>query len=312
MQTLPIPVRRTVQAEIATGTLDSVSRTNGDGGEVIYDIDFTRLGKSRNMTVALDGKLLDIQVFLEETPFPVRAAIQKLSQGGELGDITKNIGDYDDFAYEVELTRDGATRTFTVDDHGLLLEMQVFLKETPPSVQQTIHTKVGGDILGDITKTMDGDEVSYDVEMTKADRRRTFTVGTNGALVQEQVFAEELPEAVQKAVEAQAQRGRLGKINQSTEAGKVYYEVAVSIGGNTCRVTLDAGGALDSEEQDMVWASLPAKVKIALHPLQVAGEQVNDVVRTTKGTNTTYNIELRNGPARRTLSFDDDGKVVPP
>ncbi|MGA2544366.1 MAG: PepSY-like domain-containing protein [Verrucomicrobiota bacterium] len=312
LQTLPIPVRRTVQAEIATGTLDSVSRTNGDDGEVIYDVDFTRLGKSRNMTVALDGKLLDIQVFLDETPFPVRTAIQTLSQGGQLGDITKNIGDYDDFTYEVELTRDGATRTFTVDDNGVLLEMQVPLKETPPSVQHAINAKVGADILGDITKTIDGDQVNYAVEMTKADRRRSFTVSAKGELVQEQVFADELPQPVQKAVQTQARRGHLGKINQSTEQGKVSYEVTVNIGPNTCRVTLDAAGALDSEEQDLVWASLPAKVKIALHPLQVAGEQVNDVTRTTKGTNTTYDIQLRLGPARRTLTFDSDGNIVPP
>jgi hypothetical protein len=162
LQTLPIPVRRTVQAEIATGALNSVSRTNGDDGEVIYDVDFTRLGESRNMTVALDGKLLDIQVFLDETPLPVRTAIRTLSQGGELGDIAKNIGDYDDFTYEVEFSRDGATRTFTVDDNGVLLEMQVFLKETPPSVQQTINARVGADILGDITKTMDGGQAAYD------------------------------------------------------------------------------------------------------------------------------------------------------
>ena len=312
LQTLPIPVRRTVQVEIATGTLDSVSRTNGDDGEVIYDVDFTRRGKSRNMTVALDGKLLDIQVFLDETPAPVRAAIPTLCQGGELGDITKNIGDYDDFTYDVEFTCDEEARTFTVDDQGVLLEMQVFLKETPLSVQQTIHAKVGGDILGNITKTIDGDEVNYDVEMTKAGRKRTFTVSTNGELVQEQVFAEELPEAVQKAVQTQAGRGHLGKINQSTDQGKVLYEVTVRLGLNTCRVALDASGALESEEEDMVWASLPAKVKIALHPLQVAGEQVNDVTRTIKGTNTNYDIELRNGPAHRTLTFDNDGKIVAP
>jgi hypothetical protein len=310
LQSLPIPVRRTIQAEIASGKLDAVSRTNGDEGEAIYDVDFTRLGKSRNMTVALDGKLLDIQVFLDETPFPVRQAIHNLTEDGELGDITKNIGNYDDFSYDVEFTRDGAARTLTVDDDGVLLEMQVFLKETPPSVQKAINAKAGGGILGDITKTSDGGEVNYDVEMTQAGRKRSFTVSTNGELVQEQVFAEELPDAVQKAVQTLGARGRPGKINQETEDGKVYYEVSIHVGLNTCRFTLEDNGVTDSEEEDMVWASLPAKVKIALHPLQVAGEQVNDVTRTTKGTNTTFDIQLRQGPARRILTLDADGKTT--
>jgi hypothetical protein len=312
LQSLPIPVRRTIQAEVASGSLDAVSRTNADEGEVIYDVDFTRLGKSRNMTVALDGKLLDIQVFLDETPFPVHQAIHNLTEDGDLGDITKNIGDYDDFSYDVEFTSAGAKRAFTVDDDGVLLEMQVFLKETPPSVQKVINAKTGGDTLGDITKTIDGGDVNYDVEITRAGRKRSFTVSTNGELVQEQVFAEELPDAVQKAIQTQAARGRLGKINQSTEDGIVYYEVAVHVGLNTCRVTLDANGVADSEEEDTAWASLPAKIKIALHPLQVAGEQVNDVTRTTKGTNTTYDIQLRQGTARRTLLFDTDGKIITP
>jgi hypothetical protein len=312
LETLPIPVRRTVQAQIVNGKLDSVSRTNGDQGQVLYDIDFTRAGKSRNMTVALDGKLLDLQVFLDETPVAVRDAIKTLSQGADLGDITKNTGDFDDFTYETEMTRDGATRTFTVDDNGELLEMQVSLKETPEPVQQTINTKVGGNILGDITKTMDGGQVAYDVEMTKAARRRSFTVSTNGALMEEQVFAEELPEAVQKAVQAQSSRGRLGKISRQTDGDKVYYEVAVNLGHSTCRVTFDAAGALDSEEEDILWASLPPTVKTALHLLQVAGEQVNGITRTTKGVNTTYEIELRNGRTRRTLTFDNDGKILPP
>jgi uncharacterized membrane protein YkoI len=312
LQPLPAPVRRTVLAEISTGILDSVSRTNGDDGEVIYDVDFTLLGKPRNLTVALDGRLLDTRVYLNEIPVPAQTAIKNLSAGGKLGEITKNVTDNDTGSYEVEITRDGATRTVTVDDHGVLLEMQVLLSETPPSVQKTINAKVAGAIPGEIRKIMDGAEVSYDVLMTKADRRRSFTVSTNGELLEEQVFNEELPPAVQNALQAQAKRGRLGKISQSTEQGKVYYEVALAIGLEDYRVTFNAAGALDSEEEDIAWAALPAKVKIVLHPFQVAGEDVDDVVRTTKGTNTTYDIVLRNGKTRRTLTFDKNGQTVPP
>jgi hypothetical protein len=148
--------------------------------------------------------------------------------------------------------------------------------------------------------------------MTKSGRRRSFTVSTNGELVEEQVFAEELPQALQKVIEAQAKRGRIGKINQSTDQGQTNYEVALAIGLDDYWVTFDASGALDSEEQDLAYSALPAKVKIALHPLQVAGEDVDDVVRTTRGTNTTYDIVLRNGRSRRTLTYDNNGQAVPP
>jgi hypothetical protein len=242
----------------------------------------------------------------------VRAAIRTLGGGAQPGVITKNIGGNDDFTYEVELTRDGVARAFTVDDQGVLVGMQVLLGETPPSVQQTIKARVGGNILGDITKTIDGADVNYDVAMTTAGRRRAFTVSAAGQFLEEQVFAEELPGAVQKAVQAQAPRGRLGKITQSTVQGRTYYQVDLTIGPDTCSMTFDAAGALDSEEQDIVWASLPGKVKIALHPIEVAGEKIKAITRTTQGTNVTYDVELLKGQDRRTLTFDPDGKILPP
>jgi len=312
LQPLPVPVRRTILGEISTGILDSISRTNGDDGEVIYDVNFTLLGKPRNLTVGMDGRLLDTRVYPDELPAPAQAAIKSLSAGGQLGEITKNISDNDTDSFEADITRDGVTRTVTVDDHGALLEMQVLLRETPPSVQQTINAQEAGAIPGDIKKIMDGDDISYDVLMTKADRKRGFTVSTNGELLEEQAFPEELPQAVQTALQAQAKRGRLGKISRSTEEGKVYYEVALTIGQDDYRVTFDAAGALDSEEEDIAWAALPPKVKIVLHPFQVAGEDVDDVVRTTKGTNTTYDVVLRNGKTRRTLTFDKNGQTLPP
>jgi len=312
LKPLPVPVRRTILGEISTGVLDSISRTNGDDGEVIYDVNFTLVGKPRNLTVALDGRLLDTRVYPDEIPAPAQAALKSLSAGGQLGEITRNISDNDTDSYEADILRDGVTRTVTVDDHGVLLETQVLLKETPPAVQKTINDKEAGAIPGDIKKIIDGDEITYDVLMTKADRKRGFTVSTNGELLEEQVFAEELPQAVQNALQAQAKRGRLGKISMSTEQGKVYYEAGLTIGLDDYRVTFDADGALDSEEEDIAWVALPAKVKIVLHPLQVAGEDVDDVVRTTKGTNTIYDVVLRNGKTRRTLTFDKNGQIVPP
>jgi len=312
LQPLPVPVRRTVLAEISTGILDSISRTNGDDGEVIYDVNYTLIGKPRNLTVGMDGRLLDKRVFLDEIPAAARAAILSLAAGAQLGDITQNTADNDTSSYEVETTRDGKARAFTVDDHGVLLETQVLLAETPPPVQQAISATAGADILGGIKKIIDGNDVSYEAQITRAGRRRSFTVGAGGELEEEQVFGEELPKAVQTALDAQAKRGRLGKITRSTDQGRVYYEAALAIGPDDYRVTFDEAGALDSEEEDIAWVSLPGKVKISLHPLQVAGEDVDDVVRTTKGTNTTYDVVLRKDRTRRTLTFDTNGQTLPP
>jgi len=312
LQSLPAPVRRTIQIELANGVFDDVTRTNGDDGEVIYDVDFTRAGKPRNLTVALDGRLLDMLVYLPETPAPVREALNSLGGGAELGDITKNFGLNEDATYDADIMRDGTTRTYTVDEAGVLVQMQVFPAEAPLPVQNAIKTATGTGVIGDITKYIDEDGVTYEVSLARDGKNRTFAVNTNGELVERQVFQDEIPDGVQKAIETQAARGRLGKINQFTDEGKDYYEVEVHVGANTLRVTFTADGKLDSEDEEMALATIPSLVKTALRPLETLTEVITDITRTSEGTNTTYDIELRDGKSRRTITFDAEGKTVSP
>ena len=212
-------------------------------------------GKSRDLAVAGDGKLLDKQVFLDELPVAVRKTIQSITAGSQLGDITQEFDSIYSETYQVDMTRDTTNRQFTVDGDGKLLEMEVFFPETPPSVQLTIQSNTAGAKIEDITKSFEEEDVTYDVEMTQAGRTRVFSVSTNGELLLRQVFLDEAPAAVQKAIQAQSARGHLGDINLSTQSGKTNYEVDVVSGRKTVTVTFDAAGALQSEEEDeMVWA----------------------------------------------------------
>jgi len=61
----------------------------------------------------------------------------------------------------------------------------------------------------------------------------------------------------------------------------------------------------------MAWADLPAPVKLAVKPLQGAGE-VTDITRTTEGTHITYEIKLRDERGHRALTFNPDGKPAAP
>ncbi len=307
---LPAPVRRTIQIEMANGLLDDVTRTNSDEGDVIYDVDFTRAGKSRNLTVALDGRLLDMQVYLLELPLTVRDALKKLSADGELGDITKNFGLNDDATYDADISHDGVTRVYTVDEAGALVQMQVFLSETPPAVQKAIQGTVGSGKLDDITKLMDDEDVSYEVSFIRDDRKRSFSVNAAGEVLERQVFPEEIPDPVKIAITGLGGRGRIGKTNKSTDEGKDYYEAEVRVGPNTSRVTFTSDGQLDSEEEDMALATVPGPVKLALRLVENPLEVVTDITRTSEGTNTTYDIELFNGKSHRRVTFNPDGKIV--
>jgi hypothetical protein len=308
---LPPKPRRTVYDEVGSEKLTAVVRTNSPEEEVIYEVQSSKDGKTRDLTVAGDGKLLDKQVFLDEIPVAVRKAIQTITAGGQLGDITEDFDSIYSETYEVDMTRDTTNREFTVDGDGKLLTMEVFLPETPPAVRETIQSNTAGATIEDITTSFESEDVTYDVEITRAGKTRGFSVSTNGELLQEQVFLDETPAAVQKAIQAQSSRGRLGDINRSMREGKTNYDVDVVSGRKTVNVTFDAAGAVQSEEEDeMVWVDLPADVKRALKPLQGDGV-VSDITRTTQGGDTRYRIELREGQKRRNLTFKADGSLVP-
>src|SRR5580693_2916447 len=70
-------------------------------------------------------------VKLSDLPAPAQTAIQTRTAGATLGPIDETKEDLE-VVYEVEMTRGGQDRDFTVDQDGLLMDWQMFLPETPP------------------------------------------------------------------------------------------------------------------------------------------------------------------------------------
>src|SRR5205085_8336407 len=114
--------------------------------------------------------------------------------------------------------------------------------ELPVAAQKRIHAQLAGAKLGQITESIEGTEVSYDVEMTSKGKTRSFTVSEEGELAALQVFLPETPRPVQQAIRAQVGRQGLGDIFKHTEDGEVTYEVEMTKAGKTRNFTLDADG----------------------------------------------------------------------
>src|SRR5207244_225535 len=72
---LPPAVQKTIDARLGDGQLQSVEKKAEDGA-VAYDVEMTLDGRTRDFTVAEDGKLINEQMFLNELPAAVRKTIQ--------------------------------------------------------------------------------------------------------------------------------------------------------------------------------------------------------------------------------------------
>ena len=87
---LPPPVRKTVHELAKTSTLVGLSR-EVEGGKTSYEAETKVNGKSRDVSIAEDGRIISTEdvVSLNSIPAPARAAIEKEAAGGKITVVEK-------------------------------------------------------------------------------------------------------------------------------------------------------------------------------------------------------------------------------
>jgi uncharacterized membrane protein YkoI len=300
---LPPVVRKAIRAKLGDARLDGIEK-DIDDGEVVYDVEMVRDGKSRGFTVDDNGVLLDEEVFLPELSPAVQHTIQTKSANGTVDEINKSADD-DDVSYDVEFARDGRTRDCTVGGDGALLEEQVFPGELPPGARQTILKETGSETLGEIDRAVGDGEMTYDVETTAAGKTRHFAVDAAGNLLDKDVSFPELPATVQDAI--RKQNGADGQIHQCFDDGEVSYEVEVS-GDRT--LSFDPDGKLLSTDQDVRLADTPEAVQAQVKSLAGEGKCLA-ISKTIEDNETYYDVELETSGSDKNVSLAPDGRILP-
>jgi hypothetical protein len=184
---VPAAVQRTMQAESGSGQgkLGEIEKVTDDG-ETWYEATLVKPKGERSFSVAADGKLQSYQVFLHELPEAARKAIraQARAEKDRIGEIDRVIDD-GKTTYEVDLAKGGKEISFTVDEAGKLLYIDVPIEETPDAVQKTIRAKVADAVISSIEKNTsdEGGEVAYDVEAKKDGKKISFSVDADGKLM---------------------------------------------------------------------------------------------------------------------------------
>lgn len=245
---------------------------------------------------------------LARQPPPVQKTIRAQLGDGRLRAIDKD-DDNGDITYDVEIVRQGKTRSFMVADDGELLSAEVFLEELPATVQQAIKTRTGSATLAEIDKSDSGGEISYDVEIIAANKSRTFTVDGAGKLTDEEVFLAELPPALQKAIHKESGAGTLDEITRSIDSGQVLYDVDIVENGKTNTLTFDSHGALLSKQEEIALSAVPAAAQKQIQTLSANGKVVS-IAKVTENDAVTFDVDIRQNGKVKTYSMDSDGKEL--
>ena len=119
----------------------------------------------------------------------------------------------------------------------------------------------------------------------------------------------EVPAPVAAAFEKHAAGGKIVKVEQDEENGKITYEAQIKVKDAVSEVSVDAKGKLVSVEDVIPLAEVPAAVRAAIE--KEAGEgKAEKVERVKEGGKTTYEAVIAAKGKREEVVFSETGKVV--
>ena len=160
----------------------------------------------------------------------------------------------------------------------------VALSALPARVQQTIKAEMKGAQLGEIEQTDVDGKSFYEVLLTGPERTRNVTVDAEGNLVRAQAALSETPPAVQKVIQSQLGKNKLGDIDRTSEGGETIFAIDL-IGANGSSHSL-------SVAEDGKWFTLDLPLSDAPGPVQK-----------------TIRSHLGKGKLEEVSKVDDDGDV---
>ena len=303
----PPMVQKTVAAQIAGGTLAGISQSS-ENGKTSFDVSFTtKAGESHGFTVGSDGTVLSVEVPLAGTPAAVQKTIQAQAGGWDVEGIDKSVSD-GKFSYDVEITKDGVEKSFTVDDDGTLSSIEVALADTPPAVQKTIQAQAAGwDVTG-IDKSTEDLETSYDVQVAKDGQEKNFTVDDDGTLSSIEVALSDTPVPVQKTLQLQASGWEVESIDKATDDSGATYDIEVSKGGVKRNFTIADDGYFESMEVSLADTQLPVKEAIQK---QLAGGSVKSIDENFDPAGNSFDVVATGADgSRKSFSIGADGSLV--
>jgi uncharacterized membrane protein YkoI len=187
-------------------------------------------------------------VAIADTPAAVQKTVAAQVGDGKVEDINRSM-ENGETVFEVDFaTKAGDDRDFTVADDGTLLSVGVSLADTPAAVQKTIQAQLPGWEITGINKNVADAEISYDVEVSKNGRERSFNVDNNGVLSSVEVDLAETPVAVQAAIKARVGNDTLRSIDEDLDPDGNSFDVeAVAKDGSRKTFSVAPDGRLLSE-----------------------------------------------------------------
>jgi uncharacterized membrane protein YkoI len=133
-----------------------------------------------------------------------------------------------------------------------------------------------------------------------------LSVATFAMAAEKAVKLQDLPPAVQKAMQEQTKGAEVKGYAQETEKGKVFYEVETKVAGRGRDLSFDPTGKLVVVEEEVPLDEVPAAAKAAIAKAAGSGK-VGMVEKVTEGDSITYEAHVTKAGKKSEVLVKPDG-----
>lgn len=123
-------------------------------------------------------------------------------------------------------------------------ETKIRVEDAPAPVQKTVQAETKNATLVGLTKEREHGKLVYELETKRDGKSRDLMIGGDGAIlsVEQEVALDSIPAPAKAAIEKRAAGGKVSKVEEVTEGGKVAYEAALVVKGKKSEVKFSADG----------------------------------------------------------------------
>ena len=243
---------------------------------------------------------------LAQIPPTVRQAAESLVGDGKLLDLERTI-ENGHTVFEGEFRRDGVVRSFTLAPDGMLISKQLFEKELPPSVAQTLRAQLGEAKLGDIYWTNDDGDPAFYVELTRRDMKRSLTIAPDGWLAAREVTLADMPGPARQAITPELKGATPTRIERGDDGHEVTFDVTIEVAKRTRSLIFAEDGKLLAAE--VSWLDVPPPAQLTIQKRQAGGRLVV-VFKWEDDGEAYFEATFVRGSHKRTCTTQADGTLV--
>ncbi len=306
LSNLPASVRQTVTSVLGSGRLTDLVLTN-DNGAAVYEVEMRLRGVERSFTVAADGSLVARQILLDELPPAVLKTVQRETAAGQVQELYWLNHDGDP-AYYIERLQGRQPSWLIAAPDGWVTSRQVELTETPAPVQTAVREKLQGRIPAEVARSMDGDEVTFEVTDLVLGRERVWILNPDGSVAAEPLLMSAVPGPARTTLTRQSGGARIRHLFKIPNGDSFLYEAWFVRQEARHVCTVDAEGRIASEELPLI--ALPETLQKSIKA-KAEGRFIVRIEKSPREKGATYEVILRRQGKTEALIFSADGTVIP-